>query len=143
MKIELAGSAMDLAAIPFTPQVKATASNIAHSHLNDFGPQAAFDQDPATRWATDDATKQAWIACDMERTVTVSRVRIAEALAERVQNFELQYRAGEGWKTIFGGGKIGRAFTRTFPAVTAREFRLNILDATHGPTIAEIELSAK
>ena len=29
---------------------------------------------------------------------------------------------------------------RTFSPVTAREFRLNILDATDGPTIAEIEL---
>lgn len=45
--------------------------------------------------------------------------------------------------TIFAGERISRAFTRAFPAVTAREFRLNIPDATAGPTIAEVELLAK
>ncbi len=139
VKIELAGSAMDLPAISFMVAVKATASNVYHTNTADFGPGAAFDQNPSTRWATDEGTKLAWIARDMEKTVSVGRVRIDEAIAERVQQFELQYRDGSGWKTIFTGEKIGRGFTKTFPAVTAREFRLNILDATTGPTIAEIE----
>ena len=36
----------------FTPVVKAAASAVFHSNLHDFGPQQAFDGDPATRWAT-------------------------------------------------------------------------------------------
>jgi alpha-L-fucosidase len=143
VKIELVGSAMDLPAISFAPPIKATASNVYHTNMADHGPQQAFDQDPATRWATDSGTKQAWIARDLEKTMTVSRVRINEAVAERVQKFELQYRDGNDWKTIVSGGKIGRAYTKTFPPVTAREFRLNILAATDGPTIAEIELLEK
>ena len=75
--------------------------------------------------------------------MTIARVRIHEAIAERVRKFELQYRDGEAWKTIFSGEKIGHAFAQTFPPVTAREFRLNILDATDGPTIAEIEFTDK
>jgi len=74
---------------------------------------------PSTRWATDSVTKQAW------------------------SRFELQDRKGDAWKTVLTGDKIGSNFTRTFPAVTAHEFRLNILDATDGPTIAEIELLEK
>jgi alpha-L-fucosidase len=140
VKLELDGSAMDIPAIAFTSPVKASASNVFHSNMADHGPQEAFDGNPATRWATDSGTKQAWIARDFEKPVTVARVRIDEAIAERVREFELQYRDGDAWKTILAGKKIGRKFDRTFPPVTAREFRLNILDATDGPTISEIEL---
>jgi len=143
VKIELAGTAMDIPAIAFKPVVKAAASSTYHTNVNDFGPQQAFDGDPSTRWATDPGTKQAWIARDLEKPVTVARVRIDEAIAERVRKFELQCREGDAWKTIFAGEKIGRAFTKAFPPITAREFRLNILDATDGPTIAEIELLEK
>jgi hypothetical protein len=60
-----------------------------------------------------------------------------------VQKFEFQYRNGGEWKTLFSGTEIGAAFSRSFAPVTAAEVRLNILDATEGPTIWEIELSQK
>ncbi|MBI4625783.1 MAG: alpha-L-fucosidase [Verrucomicrobia bacterium] len=143
VKIELAGSAVDIPAIALVPPIKATASNVYHPNMADHGPQQAFDHDPSTRWATDAGTKQAWIARDLEKPVTVGRVRINEAIGERVRRFEVGYREGDGWQTIFAGEKIGRAFTKVFPPVTAREFRLNILEATDGPTIAEIEFLEK
>jgi alpha-L-fucosidase len=121
---------------------KVTASNVFQKQESEYGPQAAFDDDPDSRWATDGGTKQAWIAADLGQPRAVRRVRVVEAppYAGRVHKFEFQYREGEAWKTIFTGTTLGEAFTRDFPAVTAREFRLNILDATEGPTIAEIEL---
>lgn len=143
VQLELDGSAMDLPAIAFTAAIKATASNVYHTNVVEHGAQEAFDGNPATRWATDAGTKQAWIARDLEKPVTITGVRIDEALTGRVRKFELQYRDGEAWKTIFSGEKIGHAFAQTFPPVTAREFRLNILDATDGPTIAEIEFTDK
>jgi alpha-L-fucosidase len=143
VKLELAGSAMDIPAIAFTSAIKASASNVYHTNMADHGPQEAFDGNPSTRWATDSGTKQAWIVRDLEKPTTVARIKINEAVAERVQRFEFQYRDGAAWKTIFTGEKIGKTFTRTFPPVTAREFRLNILAATDGPTIAEIELLEK
>jgi alpha-L-fucosidase len=143
VKLELEGSAMDIPAIAFTSPIKATASNVYHTNMADHGPQEAFDGNPSTRWATDSGTKQAWIARDLEKPTPVARLRINEAIAERVRKFEFQYRDGNSWKTIFTGEKIGKNFTRTFPSVTAREFRLNILDATDGPTITEIELLEK
>ncbi len=143
VQLELDGSAMDLPAIAFTSPVKATASNVFHSNLNDHGPQEAFDGNPATRWATDAGLRQAWIARDFEKPVTVGRVRINEAVAERVRRFELQVRDGTAWRTILTGEKIGRSFTQSFAPVTGREFRLNILESTDGPTIAELELLEK
>ena len=98
------------------------------------------NQSEHTRWATDSGTKQAWIAGDLGRPMAIQRIRIREAYGQRVQQFEFQYRDGTAWRTIFTGQKIGPAFQQKFAAIIAREFRLNILDATEGPTIAEIEL---
>jgi hypothetical protein len=44
---------------------------------------------------------------------------------------------------IFTGATLGEQFQKSFEPVTAREFRLNILEATEGPTINEIKLSEK
>jgi alpha-L-fucosidase len=145
VRLELDGSAMDLPALSAAPEssIKATASNVYQKQTANFGPQEAFDNDPHTRWATDAGTKQAWIAADLGKPMAIQRVRISEALQERVRQFELQYRDGETWKTIFTGEKIGPSFQQKFDAVTAREFRLNILNAINGPTISEIELLEK
>ena len=40
---------------------------------------------------------------------------------------------------ISSGTALGDDFQSSFSPVTAREFRLNILEATQGPTINEIE----
>ncbi len=122
------------------PEPKATASNVYQNQTDDYGPQFAFDGDDQTRWATDDATKQAWVAIELLKPGTFHGVRISEAYAGRVQRFEFQYRAGGDWQTIFSGTTLGENFTRNFDDVTAKEFRLNILDATQGPTINEIDL---
>jgi len=142
VRLELDGSAMGIPAIPLSAEssVKATASNVYQKQTSHFGPQEAFDSDPETRWATDSGTKKAWIAADLGKPRAIQRVHISEAYGQRVQQFEFQYRDGETWKTIFTGQKIGGNFQQKFAPVTAREFRLNILDATEGPTIAEIEL---
>ncbi|MCX6971121.1 MAG: alpha-L-fucosidase [Verrucomicrobia bacterium] len=122
---------------------KSTASNIYCNLESQFGPQAAFDNDPETRWATDVGTKQCWIAADLGKPQVVQSIRIKESFGQRVQKFEFQYRAGDEWKTIFTGTTLGEKMEKSFPPVTAQEFRLNILDATEGPTISEIELCEK
>ena len=122
------------------PEPKATASNVYQNDENEYGAKYAFDGSPDTRWATDDATKQAWVAVDLLKPQTFRSVHISEAYAGRVQKFEFQYREGNDWKTIFDGTTLGEHFQKDFPPVTAQEFRLNVLDATVGPTINEIEL---
>jgi len=47
---------------------------------------------------------------------------------------------GETWKTFLKGTRIGDEYAQSFAAVTARHVRLNILEATDGPTIWEIHL---
>ncbi len=143
IRLELDGSAMDLPALALGSEIRATASNVYQGQGEEYGPQQAFDNDPHTRWATDAGTKQAWISADLGRQLTIQRVRIEEAYTGRVRQFELQHRDGETWKTIFTGTTLGWDFQQSFAPVTAREFRLNILEATDGPTIADIELFEK
>jgi alpha-L-fucosidase len=141
VKLELDKPALDIPAVAVAAPagVKATASNVYHNQ-DEFAAESAFDNDPHTRWATNQGTKQAWVAADCGRPATFSGVRIQEAYPGRVQKFEFQYKDGEQWRTIFSGDKLGAKFSKKFPPVTAREVRLNILEANEGPTIAEIEL---
>jgi alpha-L-fucosidase len=67
-------------------------------------------------------------------------VRIDEAYPGRVRKFTLQYRDGDEWKTALTGTTIGRNFSQRFAPVTAQRVRLQILEATEGPTINELQL---
>ncbi len=142
VKLQLNGSALDIPVLESASAIKATASNTFQQEEDQFGPQNAFDDDPGTRWATDAGTKQAWIAADLGQAKTIAAVHIQEAVpyTGRVASFEFQYRLDGAWQTIFTGALIGADFQKDFAPVTAREFRLNILDASEGPTIAEIKL---
>ena len=64
--------------------------------------------------------------------------------AGRVQSFQLQYKDGDQWQTFYSGTTIGEGFhTSDFKPITARQVRLNILQATGGPTINEFQLFNK
>jgi alpha-L-fucosidase len=143
IRLELDGPATSLPAITLAPEIKASASNVYRKMNDAYGPQEAFDNDPDTRWATDAGTKEAWISWDLGKSRSIERVRIDEALETRVKKFDFQYRDGQAWKTLFSGQAIGHWFQKGFEPVTAREFRLNILEASEGPTIADIELIEK
>jgi len=134
--LELDGPALDIRPVSLPTSVKATASNI-YQHMDDYAPEMAFDGEPGTRWATDGGTKAAWIAIDLGKPVTIEGGAIEEEFPGRVEKFELQSKDGGQWKTFFSGTKLGH-FSQTFPPVTARHFRLNILQASEGPTISEI-----
>ncbi|MGC3958476.1 MAG: alpha-L-fucosidase [Verrucomicrobiota bacterium] len=121
------------------PKIVASASNTYRSETAQYGPQFAFDGSKDTRWASDDSASQTWIAVDLGSLQKISRVRISEAYAGRVQQYELQSKQASGWKTFLTGATLGADIELTFPPVTAREFRLNILSAKQGPTINEIE----
>jgi alpha-L-fucosidase len=143
VKLELDGSAMDLAALAVAPEVKATSSNVLKNDEAHAGAARAFDNDPQTQWATDPDTHAAWIAWELAKPVTVERIRVEEAGPERVRRFEFQVRDGDGWRTVFAGTTLGRWFQQRFAPVTAQQFRLHVLEATEGPALADIELFEK
>ena len=124
-----------------TTAKKVKASNV-FKNMAQHGPAKAVDNDPATRWATDYGTKQVWLEVDLGRPMTFNRARISEAY-DRVQEFELQYKDGDQWRTFVRGTKIGLDFSKQFEPVTARQVRLNILNAAEGPSIWEFQLFAQ
>jgi len=145
IKLDLDGPAGEIAPLSFPSaslayRRKARASNV-YQNISQHGPDKAVDDDPGTRWATDYGVKQAWLEVDMGKPVIFNRIRISEAY-ERVRQFELQYKDNGQWKTITRGTKIGPDYVKDFEPVTAGQVRLNILDATEGPTIWEFQLLA-
>ena len=138
--LKTAGPAMDIPVMTVPAEFTVSASDVYQNDNGQYGAAMAFDEDEQSRWATDIGTKQAWIAVDYAKAKTASGVRINEADGNRVRKFEFQYRDGDDWKTIFSGTALGGHFQQAFTPVTAREFRLNILDASEAPTINEIEL---
>ena len=143
IKLELDGPAggipaVGLASASLAYGQKARAFNVFQKS-SQHGPDKAVDDDPATRWATDSGTKQAWLEVDLGKAMTFDRVKINEAY-DRVQEFELQYRDGTTWRTFAQGTKIGSDYTKQFDPVTARQVRLNILESADGPTIWEFQL---
>jgi alpha-L-fucosidase len=143
--LELDGDANQIAplevprAIPLSEKAKATASNTFQNNPN-VGPDKALDGQGDTRWATDVGVHQAWLEVDLGQPKTFRRARISEAFPNRVQKFELQKLEGTEWKTFCTGTTIGDSMLQSFPPVTAQKVRLNILDATEGPTIWEFQL---
>ncbi|MDD4873007.1 MAG: alpha-L-fucosidase [Kiritimatiellae bacterium] len=147
--LEIDGPAIDIApvvagssSLSLAFGAKATASNVYQKNPS-YSPDKALDDDDGTRWATDAGTKQAWLEVDLGKPKEFSKVLIKEwvdAKGSRSNSFELQYKAGDEWKTIIKGGKIGKNFKKSFPVVTAQMVRLNILEATNGPTIEEFQL---
>ena len=121
-------------------QVPATASNVFQNLAEAYGPAMALDDDSDSRWATDAGTHQAWLEVDLRQPTKVSRAVIDEAYEGRIRKFELQAKVGADWQTIFTGEKVGRDYNCKFPAITTQHIRLNILDATEGPTIWEFQV---
>ena len=147
IKLELKGSAMEIPPIPLgvaslTLNKKAKASNV-YKKMSEFNASRAVDGDAETRWATDEGTKSAWLEVDLGKPEKFSRVVISEAYPDRVKSFEIKVLENETWRTIFKGNGIGAHFETKLPETTAQVVRLDILDATNGPTIYEFQLFNK
>lgn len=145
--LEIDRPAMEIAPIgvsslgqSLTEGKKATASNIYQKN-NTYAASRAVDGDEDTRWATDGGTKQCWLEVDLGKPQTFDRLAVSE-YDPRVRSFELQTKEGSEWKTFHKGTTMGKNFELRFGAVTAQHVRLNILDASDGPTIFEFQLFA-
>ncbi len=144
VRLELDGSAMDLPVMEGALEFTASSSNaLAPQQQADNEPARVFDQEPATWWSPDGPDEPIWIAARYHQPITIQRVRIEEALGERVTRFELECRVAGGWKTVIAGTKIGRWFQQSFEPITTTEVRLRILASTDTPAIADMEFFEK
>ena len=107
-----------------------------------YEPRMAFDDDPSTRWGAGRDSRSGWLAVDLGEPKTFDRLYVNEATWNRVRRFELQIQRDGKWQAIHSGTTIGENYFANFEPVTARHVRLTILEATHVPTIWEVQLFA-
>jgi alpha-L-fucosidase len=145
--LELDRPALGLAAIEvpvpvsLTAGATATASN-TYQQQPQYGPDKAVDGTGETRWATDAGTTAAWLEVDLGRTVAFSRTVIRQAFPElkRVRTFALEYWQDGQWKACYRGEDLGPTLAASFDPVSAQRVRLNITEASDGPTLWEFQL---
>jgi alpha-L-fucosidase len=145
--LELDSSALTLPALPvpalvsLTTKAKATASNVFQGR-SEFGPDKAVDGNHETRWATDTGTKSSWLEVDLGKPASFSRAIIRQAYPEliRVRQYAIEYWQDGHWKTCHQGGELAAVLSVKFTPVSAQRVRLNILEASDGPTICEFGL---
>ncbi|HBO43725.1 MAG TPA: hypothetical protein DD670_07290, partial [Planctomycetaceae bacterium] len=118
------------------------------SHVYEDDPRyqadSALDDDEGTRWATPAGVTSAWLEVDLGKAVSFDRALILEAYPEleRIRAFGIEYLHEGEWKPAYEGRRIGAELEVSFPPVTARHVRLNVVEATDGPTISVFELFA-
>ncbi|MBQ6340045.1 MAG: alpha-L-fucosidase [Kiritimatiellae bacterium] len=147
VELSVAGDALSVEplsafALPSMPGATATASAVFGNNPK-YAPAMAVDGDEATRWATPAGTHQAWLRIDFPNETAFSGIRIEEECcghSSRVKKWELQKLDGEIWTTVYAGTGIGAHFETAFNPVTTRAIRINIIDATEGPTFSEVHL---
>lgn len=145
--LELDSSALEIPAmdvpmaVSLTTKAKTTASNTYQKQAQ-FGPDKAVDGNSETRWATDSGTKSAWLEVDLGKPQTFTRAVIKQAFPElkRVRQFAIEYWQDEQWKACHRGENLGPKLAVRFAPVTAQRVRLNIIEATDGPTLWEFQL---
>lgn len=123
---------------PANHNAKVTASNTYRNEAR-YAPESAVDNNHATRWATDAGTRAAWLEVDMGEPTTVNRVVIEQAYP-RIRVYSVDYRVGDHWRVWHQGESPGMRVDVALESVTAQHFRLNISEATEGPSLHEFQL---
>lgn len=102
-------------------------------------PAFAIDGDEESGWTFAANIKSAWLEVDLGQSCTFDTAEIHERY-DRIRGFRLQVKQGDQWVTIREGKRIGEHYTTTFPPVTARFVRLEVLDTTINPLVAEFHV---
>ena len=116
----------------------AASSNVRRGEAK-YASGKAVDHDGMSRWATDDGIRQAWLEIHLPEPITFDVIMIDEAFGNRIRAFELKARNGDVWHTFYTGKTVGRNWAGRFNAVTVQDLRLEIIKASDGPTIRDIQ----
>jgi Alpha-L-fucosidase len=101
-----------------------------------------FDGKDNTVWATKPGDSTVVIDLKLSKSKKFDLLLLQENLriGQRVENFVLEYKAGDEWKEAAKGTTIGYKRLLRFDPVTASEIRLRIVSSRLNPAIAEIGL---
>lgn len=147
--LELNGPALELPTckvvgpVALSAKARATASNV-YQQSAEYGPDRAVDGNSETRWATDSGVTSAWLELDLGKPMLFDRAVIKQAFPElqRVKKFAIESWQDGLWKSCYEGADLPGSLSARFALTTAQRVRLNITNATDGPTIWEFQLFA-
>jgi alpha-L-fucosidase len=90
-------------------------------------------------WQPADDDKAPWTEIDLEKSQKISKVILYES-GKNIKSFELQYKAGDIWKTFYKGTTIGPRAEVSIKPIEARFIRLVISSFDAVPQVYEIIL---
>ena len=82
---------------------------------------------------------EAWLEIHLPHAITFDVITMDEAFGPRVKAFRLLAKQDNALKVFYEGAAMGRNWAGKFPAVAAQELRLEITEASDGPTIRDIQ----
>ncbi|MEI7900966.1 MAG: discoidin domain-containing protein, partial [bacterium] len=100
----------------------------------------ACDGDLKTRWASDFAARDGWLAVDLGEEKKIGRVWISEVEWPETREFAIEVKQGDNWKEIARGTTIGADKAIEFTPVRAREIRLHVFKAERPININEFQV---
>ena len=98
-----------------------------------------FNGNPKDKWQPTTADQEKWVEVDLGKEIAIGAFSVVEPWHpwdNKGQKLELQYKSGEKWNIAFAVTTNGTGHTASFTPVTARYFRLKIVEAKE-PTINE------
>jgi alpha-L-fucosidase len=90
-------------------------------------------------WLAADDDKAPWVEIDLGKAEKFSKVVLYES-GLNIKSYELQYKAGNDWKTFHKGTSVGQRSEITVSPVNAQVIRLLITSCTKAPGIYEMML---
>jgi alpha-L-fucosidase len=98
-----------------------------------------FDGNPKNKWQPTADDKDKWVEIDLGQPTTIGAFSVVEPWHpwdNKGQKIEIQYKSGENWAVAIAVTTNGTGHTASFKPVSARYFRLKIVEAKD-PTINE------
>ncbi len=98
-----------------------------------------FDGNPGNNWQPNASDKDKWVEVDLGEVLAIGAFTVAEPWQpwnHKEQKIEVQYKSGSKWEVASRVTTNGTGHTSSFAPVSARYFRLKIIDSKE-PTINE------
>jgi len=90
-------------------------------------------------WQPADDDKSPWLQIDLGKPEKISKVILFES-EKHIKSYELQYKSGESWKTIYKGTTIGSRAEIDFKSIDAQFIKLVVSSYDGAPQIYEVML---
>ncbi len=98
----------------------------------------AVDDDYHTAWNSNPEVEHPWLSVDLGRETPLNMIVITENGRPRLEEYALEYRAGDEWHPIETASKAGRVKIHRFDTVWGDAVRLRVDKSSGAPAIAEL-----